>query len=215
MIKVLIFIIMAVILSSCTSREYYMDNRASDFGDIFTIGFEQKTFGASAFLWCVGGGLEASYWGEGFGLRNGHLGTYRTGGTKAILTEEFSAGRRKNTPIPGGFSFLIFNTMEHKPKGTREHRNRKKRYIHSNAGLFIPQNCHAPLTFEFSMGLFYGFRLGFNFSEFLDFHLGILGFDIMDDDRSREKDSEEKEILELKEKSQMEREKTERLKSDG
>lgn len=209
------FIIIFIFFSSCTSREYYLDNRASDFGDMFTLGLEQKTFGASAFLWCVGGGLEVSYWGEGFGLRNGHLGTYRTGGTKAIISEEYTTSRsRKHTPVPGGISVLIFNTMEHKPKGTKEYRNRKKRYIHSNAGLFIPQNCHAPLTFEFSMGLFYGFRMGFNFSEFLDFHLGILGFDIMEDDRSRKTDSEEQEILELKEKSQIERERMERGKSN-
>lgn len=213
MIKCIFIIIL--LFYSCSAREYYMDNRASDFGDMFTLGLEQRTFGASAYLWCAGGGLEVSYWGEGFGLRNGHLGTYRTGGTKAINSEEYTSSRKgRQKPIPGGLSFLVFNTMEHKPKGTKEYRNRKKRYIHSNVGLFVPQNCHAPLTFEFSMGLFYGFRIGFNFSEFLDFHLGILGIDIMEDDRSRKTDSEEQEILELKEKSHQEKEKMEKVRSE-
>lgn len=208
-------LIIIFLFYSCSAREYYMDNRASDFGDMFTLGLEQKTFGASAYLWCVGGGLEVSYWGEGFGLRNGHLGTYRTGGTKAINSEEYTGTRRgRHKPVPGGISALVFNTMEHKPKGTKEYRNRKKRYIHSNVGFLVPQNCHAPLTFEFSMGLFYGFRMGFNFSEFLDFHLGILGIDIMEDDRSRQTDSEEQEILELKEKSHQEKEKMEKVRSE-
>ena len=43
-------------------------------------------------------------------------------------------------------------------------------------------NCNAPFSTEFSLGLYYGFRVGFNFSETFVFVVGFFCFDRMEDD---------------------------------
>ncbi len=191
-IYLLLFVFIS--FSSCASLQTYAKNRALDFTDILTLGGEVKTVGASAWFWCLGGGVQHGQFGEGWGMRNGYIGHYRTGGHKKLRYATY------------GNSFLLFNSQEHSPETNKTARSIHKRYEHGNFLLLIPtlnkglrigfvspsatlpdssklpELCKAPLNLEISAGLGLGGRVGINFSELLDFVLGFTTFDLMDDD---------------------------------
>ncbi len=203
--KYLLFIFLFS-FSNCASFQNYLSNRALDFTDILTLGGEVNTYGGSAWLWCFGGGAQIGQYGEGYGMRNGYVGYYRTGGN-------LNYGKLKM-----GNSFLLMNSQEHIPEAYKTARSMKKKYTHANFLFFLPANlqgrwrnnsynnfsrnpnnnynnyeyinpasrmpnlCHAPVNVEISFGLGVGGRIGINFSEIFDFILGLTTFDLMEDD---------------------------------
>jgi hypothetical protein len=203
--KFLLFFLL-LSFSKCASLQNYLSNRALDFTDILTLGGEVNTYGGSAWLWCFGGGAQIGQYGEGYGMRNGYVGYYRTGGDKKF-------GKLKM-----GNSFFLMNSQEHIPQAYKTKRSMKKKYTHANFLFFLPANlrgggyyrysnapnsnynnnhsnyypysnsanlpslCHAPVNVEFSLGLGLGGRVGINFSEIFDFVLGFTTFDLMEDD---------------------------------
>ena len=193
-----------------------LKNRLNDFKDIFTIGLEKEIYGTSFFIWCLGGGLQNSSDGVGYGFRRGYLGKYFTGGIGKV-PEFYKLKRSRWSVRPAriarinhtnlyGNSDLIDNSLAFRIfEENVSSRDKKKEFLVSNIFLFeaeIPEiiysekdpinddlyysriypNCNAPFTTEFSLGLYYGFRVGFNFSEAFDFVVGIFGFDPMKDD---------------------------------
>lgn len=61
----------------------------------------------------------------------------------------------------------------------------EKRYnsvVGGSLGICGYKISNAPEPFEISIGLYYGIRVGFNPGEIFDFLVGILGFDLMNDD---------------------------------
>lgn len=185
------------LFSDCSTLQTYFKNRALDFTDILTLGGEMKTAGGSFWFWCLGGGVQVGQFGEGYGMRNGYVGYYRTGGNSSLYN------------LKMGNSFLLMNSQEHIPEAYHSKRSMNKKYSHANVLFLVPTNlnvsrrsvnpyydayyqnpeyrkfrniCNAPLNVEMSMGLGVGGRVGFNFSELLDFVLGITTFDLMDDD---------------------------------
>lgn len=199
-----LLILFLLSFSNCASFQNYLSNRALDFTDILTLGGEVNTYGGSAWLWCFGGGVQLGEFGDGWGMRNGYIGKYRTGGNKKL-------GKLKM-----GNSFLLMNSQEHIPEAYTTKRSMKKKYTHANFLFILPANlngggyyrysntpnssnnnsnyyaysnsttlpmlCHAPVNVEFSFGLGVGGRVGINFSEIFDFILGFTTFDIMEDD---------------------------------
>lgn len=180
-IKTLFHVTFLIICTTnCAS---YMKSRAYDAMDILTLGVDKNLYGASIWLSCFGFGLQHGERSVGYGIRNGHIGKYRS-------------GQSKKTPffLNYGNSILLFNSMKNYPitKGILE--RHKSSEFTALSMLIIPASCRRgttcknydycsmPLAFEFSMGLHYGFRFGFNFKEFADFLLGIIGIDFMEDD---------------------------------
>lgn len=194
---------MSIYLSNCSSLKNYAKNRALDFTDILTLGGEVKTVGASAWLWCLGGGVQFGQYGEGWGMRNGYVGHYRIGGNKKLRYATY------------GNSFLLFNSQEHMSEAYKSTRSINKKYQHGNFLLLIPtlnkglligfvspsatipdssklpDLCKAPFNLELSAGFGIGGRIGFNFSELLDFVLGFTTYDLMDDDFNKTEEIED------------------------
>ncbi len=188
-----LFLFLLLSFSNCASFQNYLSNRALDFTDILTLGGEVNTYGGSAWLWCFGGGAQIGQEGEGYGMRNGYVGYYRTGGN-------LNYGKLKM-----GNSFFLMNSQEHIPEAYKTARSMKKKYTHANffilipailkpryRGTYVPRAnleyndlpvlCNAPANIELSFGLGIGGRVGINFSEIFDFVLGFTTFDLMDDD---------------------------------
>ncbi|MCB1177762.1 MAG: hypothetical protein KDK36_09305 [Leptospiraceae bacterium] len=193
--KYITFILISFNFSSCL----YLQNRAKDTSDIFTIGLEQKTAGASIYFWKGGGGIQYGKYGEGIGLRNGHIGIYKTGGSQRRIY-----GNGDNTPFKissaSGNSYILINTYEHRPISA-DYRNRKKYYRFRNVfflKVFLQDDKPTPFIIETSFGLYYGIRLGINVSELLDFLFGIANLDIMEDDLIEEDLEEIKNIEDFK-----------------
>ncbi len=211
-----LLILFLLSFSNCASFQNYLSNRALDFTDILTLGGEVNTYGGSAWLWCFGGGAQVGQYGEGYGMRNGYVGYYRTGGNKTF-------GKLKM-----GNSFFLMNSQEHIPEAYKTARSMKKKYTHANFLFLIPANlnnrrsyryyngipidstnynsisnsdsnnpylypmlCNAPATVELSLGLGIGGRIGINFSEIFDFVLGFTTFDVMEDDEQVKLEGEE------------------------
>ncbi|HMV43032.1 MAG TPA: hypothetical protein PK079_08305 [Leptospiraceae bacterium] len=207
-----LFIPLLFSLSNCVSIQNYLSNRAFDLSDIVTIGGEANTYGASAWLWCFGGGLQIAQDGKGLGMRNGYIGSYRTG------------GNRKLGKLKMGNSFFLMNSQEHIPEAYKTSRSMRKKYTHANFLFILPASlqgrwrsnqyytnpnnynnnydfinpsanlpnlCHAPVNVEFSLGLGIGARIGINFSEALDFILGLTTYDLMEDDALNKEETEE------------------------
>ena len=198
-----LFLFLLLSFTNCASFQNYLSNRALDFTDILTLGGEVNTYGGSAWLWCFGGGAQIGQYGEGYGMRNGYVGYYRTGGNS-------SYGKLKM-----GNSFFLMNSQEHIPQAYKTKRSMKKKYTHANFLFLLPANlngryrntntpvrepydklpnlCHAPVNVEFSLGLGIGGRVGINFSEVFDFLLGFTTFDLMDDDEIEKLEEEDEE----------------------
>ncbi len=163
------------LISSCASIFNYTSNRVDDLTDIPIIGIEQNVYGAGFHFWCVGGGIQSSVDASGVGLRNGNFGIYNLSSQKKI---SFSKLR-----LPSGLSTILFNSYGHHTKNSNP-RSKNKNFRFASYVFFVPNidECNAPVGFEFSMGLYVGFRFGINFSEIGDFFLGIVGADYKRDD---------------------------------
>ncbi|MBP7284375.1 MAG: hypothetical protein KBA66_22500 [Leptospiraceae bacterium] len=189
----LILLIFLFSFFQCSSLQNYAKNRALDFTDILTIGGEVNIYGGSAWFWCFGGGVQVGRYTNGYGMRNGYVGSYYTGGYREFAN------------LKMGNSFLIMNSQEHIPTANKTTRSMHKKYTHANFFFLLPANlkgryretgsspsgfaynslpalCHAPATLELSFGLGVGGRVGFNISELVDFLLGFTTYDLMNDD---------------------------------
>ena len=142
-----IIIIFLLFLSHCQSVSNYLQYRAYDFRDMFTIGVEKNVAGGSFFVWCFGGGLQYGSEGNGYGIRSGSLGEYKTGYSGEIPPERtLSKGKydRKGDPVrvvrriivPYGNSVFIDNSIESIPIYTELKRDQKKSYSALTLGIF-------------------------------------------------------------------------------
>ncbi|MDX1959196.1 MAG: hypothetical protein SFU98_11525 [Leptospiraceae bacterium] len=186
--KFLLGIILFFFITTCST--IYLEDRKNDFADIPIATFEENVYGGGFHFWCFGYGVQYARNGEGHGIRNGRIGNYATGGSKAMESSIKPNLNYSGDAIPAGISLLLFNSIEHKVKDSEDQRAKKKRYVQSNFFGLIPMNCHAPVSLEFSLGLHYGIRAGFNLSEFFDFVLGWTTLDIMKDDFEEEIEKE-------------------------
>ncbi|MDX1957909.1 MAG: hypothetical protein SFU98_05010 [Leptospiraceae bacterium] len=194
----LIMILLLCNLINCTTTRDYFYNRARDAGDIFNVGIEKDVYGGSFFIDQVGLGFQHASNGKGLGTRYGHFGFYRTGSDAKIA---IYAAILKKYYIEQSFgnSKILINSFEHLPLEPNV-RNKDKIISIYNGSLlgppersrknlgddfYLPSNDRISYIFapiEFSFGFYLGIRVGFNTSEFFDFILGIMGFDIIDDD---------------------------------
>ncbi len=104
-----IIIIILLFLSHCQSVANYLQYRAYDFRDMFTIGVEKNVAGGSFFIWCFGAGLQYGSEGNGYGIRGGSLGEYKTGYSGEIPPYlDYSQSKIKPIrSIPVSFKFHI------------------------------------------------------------------------------------------------------------
>ncbi len=141
-----IIIIILLFLSHCQSVANYLQYRAYDFRDIFTIGVEKNVAGGSFYIWCFGAGLQYGSEGKGYGIRSGSLGEYKTGYSGEIPSiGHLTKGRanRSGDPIrvtrkilvSYGTSIIHNNSIENVPIYASMIRSKTKSY--SAVTLFI------------------------------------------------------------------------------
>jgi|JI10StandDraft_1071094.scaffolds.fasta_scaffold654057_1 hypothetical protein len=191
----------------CASAKRYVANRGNDLKDIVNIGVEKDVYGIGIQM-VTGLGYQTASSGTGYGLRYGQLGLYRTGDNENLISiydyegENFS--KREEQIFPGD-SNLFISTNYHQPQNTNELRVWNKKIMkvdflfrrcYSSTGVIYKEkkmykgtkcaynNSYLSFPIEASVGLFLGFRIGFNVMEVFDFIFGIIGFDPMNDDIS-------------------------------
>lgn len=131
---------------------------------MFTFAVEEKTLSCDVRALVPVGFSVAN--GEGYGLREGYMGSYDF--TEHVIIIPY--------PIVGGFWRLEFSP---------ERDDRNKRYELALEGLDYKgdyQVWREGLNVQASFGLYYGLRAGINLPETLDFLLGWATVDIMVDD---------------------------------
>lgn len=186
----LISIILISSFFSCSSINRYTLNRGHDLADILTVGLEKNNVGVNAFFWCLGGGISSNQSSVGVGIREGHFGYYLAGGKNEIriLQEKGS----KSSWNQMGNSQILINSSQHNPYHPSP-RQKNKSYETLNILFIFPiprikeddkslGRCDSPIKFEASLGIYYGMRVGINFTELLDFTLGITTIDFKKDD---------------------------------
>lgn len=193
--RLLTIVLCFLSLLTCQSTGNYLTNRALDLADSFTLGVETNHYGASFWVWCLGGGVQMNQNAKGVGIRNGQYGLYKAGGVDDIGIFGRSSDRSFTNQM--GNSFLILNSNQHRPVYPDLKRSRQKKYDASNVLMLVfftdkklssgKKHCHQPVSAEVSLGFYLGIRAGFNFSEFSDFLLGFTTYDLMEDDESADK----------------------------
>ncbi|TGL08737.1 LIC13411 family adhesin [Leptospira levettii] len=187
-----IFIFLLILNLKCVSFNNYLQNRSKDVIDIPVLGFEKDVYGVSAWVWCFGGGAQYAKNGLGVGIRSGTVGQYKSGGRGSSIY--ISTYENHNLTLHQGNSFLVLNSNSHIP-GDDNKRSNKKAFSKFNTNVIFPLGatnstsgeivgkwCDSPLSFEISLGIYYGVRFGLNISELFDFLLGISTLDPMEDD---------------------------------
>jgi len=175
----------------CVTSNEYLYHRSRDLGDIFTVGIENGSIGMSFWFWCVGGGLGNNQSSKGIGLRGGSIGFYETGGKRRINL--FSDNDYRSSSNLMGNSMILQNSLEHRPAFDKSKRDKEKSFEtlnllmifpipHHKTPTYVSGGCDAPIFTEFSFGLYYGVRFGYNFYESIDFLLGFASIDLADDD---------------------------------
>ena len=153
-------IITTGVIASCilSSGCVYLGHRARDFTDIVTLSAETKKICCVIRVGCPIGFSVAK--GRGYGLREGYMGSY-----------EYMEHVYVVPPYGGAFA-LDF---------TPANNYRKKGYLIRS---LCPDDefWSQSLSFQASVGLYYGVRAGLNMNEALDFVLGWTTLDIMRDD---------------------------------
>lgn len=212
----IIICMLCLILINCASLKNYFMNRAYDLRDIGNIGVEENVYGGGIYIDSLILGLSYNVDGEGYGLRFGHLGKYKTGKEDAFSSNFYrfneiqsckEANVKKTRNIGG--NFLIFFGSNYHEAESALFRNHKKMLVNVNetAVIFLSsskvssgrtnvicykdiqantflRDSYVVLPIEVSVGFLFGIRLGFNPHELLDFMVGIVGFDLLDDDIS-------------------------------
>ncbi len=149
------------VIASCilSSGCVYLGHRARDFSDIVTLSAETKKI-SCVVRWGCPFGISVAQ-GRGYGLREGYMGSYEY--TERVFF----------MPPYGGAFELDF---------TPANNYRKKGYLIRS---LCPDDefWSQSLSFQASIGVYYGVRAGLNMNEALDFVLGWTTLDIMRDDR--------------------------------
>ncbi len=191
----------------CASAKRYVANRGNDLKDIVNIGVEKDVYGIQ-FAYFIG--YQNAVNGEGYGLRFGYFGAYLTGDrfNKIFILEKKEANSviKKQEQVSPGYSSFDTTTIYHKAKNLDDIRAARKEHVivvsnslsrcligeakYRNIQLTKGRGCsfysqrYYPLPMELFIGYNYGFRIGVNFTELLDFLVGIVGFDALGDDAS-------------------------------
>ncbi len=200
-----IFLISQILF--CASAKRYVANRGNDLKDIVNIGVEKDVYGIQ-FAYFIG--YQNAVNGEGYGLRFGYFGAYLTGDrfNKIFILDknETNSVVKKQEQVFPGYSSFDTTTIYHKAKILDDIRAARKEHLivvsnsfgrcqmdeakYRNILLTKGRGCsyysqrYYPLPMEFFIGYNYGFRIGINFTELLDFLVGIVGFDALGDDIS-------------------------------
>lgn len=183
--KYQIFLISFCLLSSCSHAN--LKNRAYDFRDVFNIGLEKNNYGVACAM-IIATGIQNAEAAEGIGLRFGHWGKYKAGGTDYIYKINKNAPEGYGTI---GNSFIFISSYEHIPLENVLPRNKKKLVretfmlkrpsSYDHFSIEMNESYSFP-PFECSLGIYYGIRMGFNLHELVDFLGGLFGYDPLDDD---------------------------------
>ncbi|PKA23121.1 hypothetical protein CH381_27395 [Leptospira sp. mixed culture ATI2-C-A1] len=185
-------VISALILffSNCESFQRYGTSRTKDALDVLTFSIEKNSIGASIFAWCLGGGFTIDSKTRGIGIRDGHLGIYEVSNNSNL---DLIPLLRKESPLSKvGISNILINSSGHRQYRPQK-RTQDKDYQALNLLTLLPipsipgsnkivTYCNAPLKVEGSFGLYYGIRIGFNFTELLDLFAGLSTIDLLKDD---------------------------------
>jgi hypothetical protein len=81
---------LCLLLVNCARLKNYFVNRAYDLRDIGTIGVEENVYGGGIYIDSLIVGMAYNVDGEGYGLRFGHLGKYKTGKQDAFSSNSRS-----------------------------------------------------------------------------------------------------------------------------
>jgi hypothetical protein len=166
-----IWFILCLLVFNCSTFSTYLENRALDTADIFTLSVERKIAGVNI-KYCISNlGLQSAKYGKGYGLRAGSIGAYSTGAAR----EYYNSGN----------SFILLNSVHHHPSRTNVRNNISKSFNESNTfglGIFDWNGYNSFTQCEFSIGLYYGLRVGFNLAEMGDWLLGWFTIDFLNDD---------------------------------
>ena len=165
----LLFVCMA-----CRGPGYYVRDRAMDFADIVTAGAEKSVYGVNVTAGPLTLGVNESSNGLGVGLRAGTVGQYSTGSPGGSFTE------------PDGRSFVLLNSVSHRPASHCRGGSRAKAFRYRNAllvNMYDISGYNSFFQFEIAFGLYGGLRVGLNLAEALDFVIGITGLDLLSDDK--------------------------------
>ncbi|HNL74738.1 MAG TPA: hypothetical protein PKH22_20285, partial [Leptospiraceae bacterium] len=182
----------------CASAKRYVANRGNDLTDIIDIGLEKDVYGFNIITIVPFFGVSYNESGKGVGLRHSHIGFYKTGDPDNEFVIEDLYSKEKST-----FSFNLGNsffasTGFHESIDPRNLRTQNKNYVvvTLNKGCLKSKKSHykgktrychwndnvAITPIEISLGLYFGFRAGFNVGKFVDFFGGIVGYDLIKDD---------------------------------
>ena len=177
-----------------------------DASDVFNVGIERDIYGVSISFFGILYSIQKASNGKGFGVRYGHFGAYKTGDQDNEISISYISDNRKI--VKDGFMLgdsypawpMEWFTAFHEPTGFILSRNQSKsfRYVHffrchkkytinyKNYNYIctgkntFPDQIYNSYQIELSLGVFLGFR--FNPHEFVDFLIGLVGYDSMDDD---------------------------------
>lgn len=185
-------LLLLFMLNNCHSFDLYLENRTRDAIDIPVLGVEEKIYGFSGWVWCFGGGMQYARNGLGIGIRSGVVGNYKTGGKGGSIY--VSTFENSNVALNQGNSFIVLNSNSHLPKVDKIRTN-KKAFSKFNTNIIFPLGasktssgeiqskwCDSPVSAEVSFGIYYGIRIGMNFSEAFDFLVGFSTIDLQADD---------------------------------
>lgn len=206
------FIILFLTLQ-CASVGKYFKDRAYDARDVINIGLEKDIYGVRAF----GFGIQHGHNAKGIGMRYGHLGFYKPGAKQNMFMHmQYPSGFKIRQTLYFGDSIISFNSFYHKAIGKIKTRNINKRRIIALFYFSRPRGTtlkfskserpdeiiiddkavtnenfynlsYEKFSFELSLGMYLGFRIGLNLDELADFIVGFLGFDILEDDTADSK----------------------------
>lgn len=189
-------LIIILFLFYCNSFQKYVKNRADDLKDIPILGVEKGIYGSGIITLMPTFSIIDTTNGVGVGIIHGHIGKYKNGDpdNKVIIT--LSEGPANVTETYFG---AIGPNNFYEPIAPSSIRAKNKSYKllvrnrHCDKRVVIYKNvthqCNYGenvgfLPLELSIGVYFGFRLGISVGEVLDFIVGFLGFDPMDDDFS-------------------------------
>ncbi|MDX1959161.1 MAG: hypothetical protein SFU98_11350 [Leptospiraceae bacterium] len=174
MYRIILIPLAILCLMNCSSNQRINQNRLDDAKDIVNLSMDKKVYGL-LFIFIIPIGIQHASEGEGEGIRFGHLGKFQYG-ESIPWDRDYKHGNNL---------YIIHSSLYHSP--IEENRRGKtcklsyfiEKYKSNITGM---KECRVYPTIEFSIGLYYGFRVGVNPIEAIDFLTGLFGYDLLEDD---------------------------------
>jgi|JI10StandDraft_1071094.scaffolds.fasta_scaffold00964_38 hypothetical protein len=189
-----IFLISQILF--CASAKRYVVNRGNDLKDIPILGVEKGIYGSGIITLMPTFPIVDTTNGVGVGIIHGHIGKYKNGDpdNKVIITLSEGPANVTETYFgaigPNNF-YEPINPSSLRTKNKSYKLLVRDRYCGTKIVIYknVTHQCSYGenvgfLPLEFSIGVYFGFRIGISVGEVLDFVVGFFGFDPMDDDFS-------------------------------